>query len=477
MEISARSVKAKNLRRAVGQAIQQLYLASRLHLLYSEEHENVRAAYDGLAQKLAEVFLVESALRLTVEEGYIFANDIRLRIDTVGEKAYEWIVSRFAESGVSSLLIRRDVKSVELKKFTPVFAKAMWLEGQPPPAIQLQLMDAFVMNIAVTMRSKRLEEDEGEERAEVSARELAVGLYFKMIRASAELCEQVVKAEVLMLKRARYLIQLAVDTFIEDEGALIALTRVKNHHSYLANHMANACIYSIALGNRIGLSRRQLLDLGTAGLCFDIGMVYVPAKVRDKAEGLAPAEREMVLQHPLRGADALLRAQEAGGINRICAVVAAEHHLVGYPRAVEGPPGLITSIVAIADAYDSLTTDRPFRPGLPHAEALRILYGGEGGHDRLLVKAFANVLGLYPAGVLVELDTREVGVVAQQSPDPKMGMRPKVKVLLDAKGGNVEGTIVDLAERGRDGKFKRSIARVLEIDRGRVGVQDLLSLL
>lgn len=477
MEISARSVKAKNLRRAVGQAMQQFYLASRLHLLYSEEHENVRSAYDGLATKLAEVFTVESALKLTVEEGYIFANDIRLRVDTVGDKAYEWMVERFADSGISAIMIRREVKAVELKKFVPIFAKAMWLEDGPPPPVQLHLVDAFVMNIAVKLRSRRLEEDEEDDKAQVSARELAVGLYFKMIRSSGELTEQAVRHEPLMLKRARYLIQLAVDTFIEDEAALIALTRVKNHHGYLANHMANACIYALALGNRIGLSRRQLLDLGTAGLCFDIGMVHVPSKVVDKADHLTPAEREIVLQHPLRGADALLRAQEAGGINRICAVVAAEHHLVGYPRAVEGPPGLVTSIVAIADAYDSLTTDRPFRPGLPHAEALRILYAGEGGHDRLLVKAFANVLGLYPAGVLVELDTREIGVVAQQNPDPKLGMRPRVKILLDARGGNVEGTVVDLTERRSDGKFRRTIARVLEIDRGRVGTQDLLSLL
>src|SRR5437868_13792473 len=103
MDISARSVKAKNLRRAVGQAMQQLYLASRLHLMYTEEHENVRSAYDGLAQKLAEVFTVESHLKLTVEEGYIFANDIRLRVDTVGDKAYEWLVERFGESGISSV--------------------------------------------------------------------------------------------------------------------------------------------------------------------------------------------------------------------------------------------------------------------------------------------------------------------------------------------------------------------------------------
>lgn len=476
MDISARSVKARNLRRTVGQAVQQLYLASRLHLLYSEDHENVRAAYDGLAQRLAEVFTVETGLRLTVEEGYLFANDLRIRVDSVGEKAYEWIVARFAESGIAAIKLRPDVKPVELKKFLPIFAKAMWLEDGPPPAIQRALEDAFVMNVGVTMRSKRTGDDVvDEDRVEVSARELAVGLYFKMIRAAAELTDALAAGSRLSLKRVRYLIQLAVDTFIEDDGALVTLARVNGHRGYLANHMANACVYALALGNRVGLSRRQLLDLGTAGLCFDVGMVSVPPEVRDKPEMLTPAERELIMYHPLRGADALLRAEDIGGASRACAVIAAEHHLVGYPRAIDGVPGLLTSIVAVADAFDSLTTSRPFRPALSPADALRVLMRGEGGHDRLLVRAFANVLGVFPTGTVVELDSGETGVVAQQNPDPALGARPLVRVLLDGAKGNLEGAIVDVALRRPDGGFARSISNVLELDRDRGQGTDLLS--
>jgi HD-GYP domain-containing protein (c-di-GMP phosphodiesterase class II) len=343
--------------------------------------------------------------------------------------------------------------------------------------VQQALIEMFVMNISVTLRQKRLEDDQPDERAAVSPHELAVGLFFRLIRSGEELGERVAKGEQISLKRGRTLIQLAVDTFIEDEAALIALTRVKNHHGYLANHMTNACLYALSLGNRIGLTRRQLLDLGTAGLVYDIGMFLVPREVRDKAETLTADEREMIMQHPLRGADALLRAQETGEANRICAIVAAEHHLVGYPRAVQGRPNLFTAIMAIADAYDALTTDRPFRPSLSHGEALKILYGGAGGHDRLLVKAFANVIGLYPAGVLVELDSGEIAVVAQQSSDPRMGLRPRVKIVVDASGSSVEGTIIDLVETHGDGRFRRSIRRVIELDGGKVGTSDLLSLI
>jgi hypothetical protein len=108
---------------------------------------------------------------------------------------------------------------------------------------------------------------------------------------------------------------------------------------------------------------------------------------------------------------------------------------------------------------------------------MKILYAGEGGHDRLLVKAFANVLGLYPAGVLVELDTGDVAIVAQQHPDPKLGTRPRVKILVDARGQNVEGQVVDLTERRSDGRYRRTIVKVIEIDRGRVGTPDLLALI
>jgi HD-GYP domain-containing protein (c-di-GMP phosphodiesterase class II) len=488
-EISARSVKAKNLRRVAGQILLQLHLASRLHQLYSGEHDNVRQAYDLLAGKLAELFSFEDAFRLTVEDGYLFANDIRLRVERNAAEAYDWLLERFADSGIAAVTVRRDVKPVELRKFVPIFAKATWPEGGAPPPVARDLVEAFVLNVGVTMRVHReIAEEEGG-RTEVSARQLAIALWFKLHGAAGELLEATRAGGRLGLKRARYLIQLAVDTFLEDEAALLAMTRVKNYlpegakaaspfAAYLESHLANTCLLALGLGNRIGLARRQLLDLGTAALTADLGMAHVPREIREKAGPLAPHERDAVARHPLRSAEALLRTDETLGTNRLCAIVAVEHHPRGYARLREGQrPGLLASIVAIADAYDAMTTDRPWRAALGHAEALRELVLGEGGHDRLLAKAFANLLGIYPAGSIVELGTGEIGVIAEQAKDPRLLARPRVKLLVDARGRNVEGRLVDLAERGPGGAFLRGIDRVLDLRDLAAGPGDLVALL
>jgi HD-GYP domain-containing protein (c-di-GMP phosphodiesterase class II) len=496
-EISARSVKAKNLRRASGQILQQLFLASRLHQLYSGEHENVRQAYDSLAARLSELFSFEEKFLLTVDDGYLFANDIRLRVERNAAEAYDWFLERLADSGIASIAIRRDVKPVELRKFVPIFAKATWPEGGLPPPVPHDLVEEFVLNVAVTMRAKReIGEDDGG-RTEVSARQLAIALWFRLHGEATTIAAAAAHGGQLGLKRARYLIQLAVDTFLEDEAALLAMTRMKNYvppeaaaaggakaqaagrfQGYLESHLVNTCLLAIGLGNRIGLARRQLLDLGTAALTADIGMARVPREIREKAGPLTPAERRVVERHPLFSAEALLRTDETSGTNRLCATIAADHHPRGYPRLKEGgKPSLLAAIVAIADAYDAMTTDRPWRAALSHAEALRLLVSGDDGHDRLLAKAFANLLGVYPAGSVVELGSGELGVIVEQSRDPKLLARPKVKLLIDARGRNVEGRVVDLVERGPGGAFLRSIDRVLDLRDLASGAGDLVALL
>lgn len=490
-EVSPRSVKAKNLRRLAGQVLQQLHLTSRLHQMYSGEHENVRQAYDALAAKLAEVFSFEDGLRLSVEEGYIFANEIRLRADRAAAEAYDWVLGRFLDSGIASVAIGRAVKPVELRKFLPIFAKAIWPEDGPPPPVGRELSEAFVLNIRVAMRTARDVTAGDGEHAEVSARQLATAVWLKLHRAATDLANAVRVGAPLALRPARYLIQLAVDTLLEEDAALLAAARQKNYlpegvpvaspwQGYLENHLVNTCVYALALGNRLGLARRQLLDLGTAALAADLGMALVPAEVREKMGPLAPAERALVERHPLDGAEALLRADEPPATARLCAVVAAEHHPRGYPLRLAGEggrPHLFSSIVAIADAYDAMTTDRPWRDALAHDVALRALVSGEGGHDRLLAKAFANVLGLYPAGSVVELASGEIGVIVGANADPRLLARPRVKLLIDAQGRNVGGRVVDTAERGPGGAFVRTIDRVIELGDLASGPGDLVALL
>jgi hypothetical protein len=90
------------------------------------------------------------------------------------------------------------------------------------------------------------------------------------------------------------------------------------------------------------------------------------------------------------------------------------------------------------------------------------------------VKALINLLGVYPVGTCVILDTLEVAIVSHPNPDPQLLNRPRVRIAMDAAGGLLAppGLAADLAERGADGGYLRSIVKVTSPERYGLTVGD-----
>jgi hypothetical protein len=82
--------------------------------------------------------------------------------------------------------------------------------------------------------------------------------------------------------------------------------------------------------------------------------------------------------------------------------------------------------------------------------------------DPLLFKIFTNIIGVYPIGTLVMLDTRELGLVFESNPNPEKIDRPKVIMITDPSGKRVTGKTLDLSEKMPDGRYKRSIIKALD---------------
>jgi hypothetical protein len=144
--------------------------------------------------------------------------------------------------------------------------------------------------------------------------------------------------------------------------------------------------------------------------------------------------------------------------------------LSGYPRPIRSRRlGLFTRLVAIADGYDAATTRRAYQTEPWEAEeVLHEMWLKRGrGYDPTLVKALINLLGIYPVGTCVILDTFEVAIVAGPSPDPEQLNRPVVRIAMDATGGRVAapGQLIDLSIPAADGNYPRSIVKVTSPDR------------
>ena len=222
------------------------------------------------------------------------------------------------------------------------------------------------------------------------------------------------------------------------------------------------------MGARLGLSKRKLSELGFAALFHDVGKVRLPLSILNKPEELNEKEWEEVKKHPIFGVKTLLSKRSLDRFSSRAMVVAFEHHLKldlsGYPRLnFKKDLNLYTRIVTIADVYDSMTSGRVYaKTPLTPDEALRKMLEKEGRtFDAVLLKVFINMLGNYPVGSLVILDTGEVGVVMEANPTELA--RPEVAIIADKTGKKDKVETVDLAKTDeKTGKYKRTIWKTFD---------------
>jgi hypothetical protein len=126
---------------------------------------------------------------------------------------------------------------------------------------------------------------------------------------------------------------------------------------------------------------------------------------------------------------------------------------------------VFSKIVAVADSFDAATTRRAYQsvPIQPDQVLKEMWTNPRRGLDPVLVKAMINLLGIYPVGTCVVLDTYEVGIVHAANPDLTQLHRPMVRIVLSPEGAVLKpGPIVNLAETNPDGSYRRTIVKVTD---------------
>jgi len=161
---------------------------------------------------------------------------------------------------------------------------------------------------------------------------------------------------------------------------------------YTAGHSHRVSAYSEALAKDFGLPQDQIDDIRIGALLHDIGKIGVPDEVLHKHERLTKEEFDLMKQHPTIGRKIL---EQVIQFEKYLDAVELHHENLdgtGYPRGLRGEQIPIAArIVKVADVYDALSTDRPYRKGMPADQVHEILRKGAGAHfDRLLVEIFLN---------------------------------------------------------------------------------------
>lgn len=243
-------------------------------------------------------------------------------------------------------------------------------------------------------------------------------------------------------------INLLLENILNNRSVLIQLEDIRTYSDYVFTHSINVAVFSIMTGISLGCSESQLADLGLGALLHDIGMIALDSKILCDPDALSIVEREKIKLHPEIGFSVLRGHRE---ISAMAAHVAYQHHERvdgnGFPRGLEGKNiHDYAKIVAVADIFDAVISDRPHRTGCTTTDALIVVKKLAGTHlDPAFVEAFASNVALYPIGSLIKLNTGHTAVVT--SVNRFNSDRPIISLICNQAGAMIKPALdVDLSQ-------------------------------
>lgn len=249
------------------------------------------------------------------------------------------------------------------------------------------------------------------------------------------------------LDKSKEFIHQCVNSIMRNANALLWLTQIKQQDAYTSEHCLRVGILAIAFGRFLGLSESDLELLGLCGMLHDVGKMRIPDEILNKPGRLEPDEFEIMKQHSAHGKDILLEQKQA---HKLIIDVAHYHHEridgKGYPEQISAQYlHQFVRIISIVDVYDAITSARPYKPGLPAFDALKILFSERNMHfDSELTEAFIRMIGIYPPGTLVEMTNGEIGIVISANEHSKL--RPKVELVMTRDHKFRQPYVIDLSK-------------------------------
>jgi cyclic di-GMP phosphodiesterase len=197
--------------------------------------------------------------------------------------------------------------------------------------------------------------------------------------------------ELLVRVRSLLRTKLLTDHLVSDEAVLVALSRtVEARDHYTERHLHRVAGHSVSVARMLGMSERDVESIRLGGLLHDLGKIAVPDRILHKPAALGRAEFAMVKVHPEVGAEIVRPLRPFDGPEP-----AVLHHHErfdgrGYPYGLRGTDiPLPARIVAVADSFDAMTTNRSYRTAMSAGDAMQRLRDGRGEQwDPEVVEAF-----------------------------------------------------------------------------------------
>ncbi len=222
-----------------------------------------------------------------------------------------------------------------------------------------------------------------------------------------------------------------VDSIIRNPGALLLLSQMKDRDSYTFSHCVDTSVYLLAFGRHLGFPKQDLHKLGFAGLMLDIGKMKLPDELLTRQGRYTPAEFMLMKTHVQHSLDILGQMENVPmDVFDMVARHHERHDGSGYPYGLKAEwLGIFGSMAGIVDCFTALTSDRPYSDAKNPHDALQLLYKWSDRYFHpALVEQFAQCVGVFPVGSLVELSSGDIGIVVSQNRTRRL--KPKVMVII-----------------------------------------------
>ena len=414
--------------------------------LYSPGHPSVSKSLDDLFNIIQTLIGDKNRIVIAVTRNIPILDGIPVYESDVATTSF---VKLMQQRGIELIIIKSRLKQEELVPFLNI------LRGDKQTLtsdnLTLLLEQNNVRNILIK---------------DVNFNQRAKEAYFDSIGSISRVLDDVQHDNVINIFESKRSIKGMINSILVDKNILLSLSMIKNFDDYLFSHSVNVCILSISLAEELNYGEDDLADIGMAGLLHDIGKIKTSLEVLQKPGKLNDKEWELMRQHPQLGAKLL---KEREGLSEKTIRIVLEHHMrpngTGYPQYEPGKePLLLSQIVAIADTYDAATTIRPYQEPLSCTGAIKLMRQmtrETNEFDRNIFASFEKMMGRYPIGTTVRLDTNEIGYVTRYGSKREA---PMVKIFLDETGQKLsEPKEVDLNEKDMEtGKPYRNI--IAEVD-------------
>jgi putative nucleotidyltransferase with HDIG domain len=406
--------------------VRRLAAAIRGATLYSPNHPLVQRGVDALTALCATLSQKTDPIVI----GFV-GDDVVVNAERLPKSAAALVgFSRdMREREIEKITIQRGVTKEELRSFIFELPDR---RATTPLAARLQQKGVTRITIG-RLTIEREDDDTG--TGIVAARKI----YGTALETAQQLWDAAKAGDKPDPKAARKIIDSLAKMVGGDRTSLLALTALKRYDNYTFTHMVNVSVLAMAQARSLNMNGTLLREFGFAALMHDIGKVQTPQEVLNNPGKLSKEEFDIMQRHVVDGAHILRRTPE---MPALAPIVAFEHHLrqdlSGYPGNIgHRSLNLCTQIVSIADVYDALRSNRVYREGLPSDRIKSIMAKKDDpAFNQKLLRRFINLIGLFPIGTLVRLNTEEIGVVTHEHPtDP---FRPQVKIVRDRDGAELE---------------------------------------